>query len=345
MWIAVNHTPFAVERAFVRDRKGGEVWLLAVRATFEVRPDGTLKRAQEQLPVARAASYLGEPGRSSLKYDSDLILTKGCVDLLVHGHAYAPGGRPVEMVDVGVRCGKWAKSLRVHGERVWRHATSGVGLVASRAKPFEKMPITYERAWGGIEPGAKADEPGSGAVSNPVGSGFARKPQLLLERLVPNIEDPRTPIVPGPGPQAPAGFGPLAPHWSPRIGFAGTYDDKWKQSRAPLLPEDFDERFFRAAPPDQQLPRFASDGQVIEFANLTASGRLRIVLPRIQISAETIFGNGQADHEVVLHTVVFEPDHPRVQMVWHSALPCQGREHLLERSIISWEGDLACLAP
>jgi hypothetical protein len=47
---------------------------------------------------------------------------------------------------------------------------------------------------------------------------------------------------------SPAGFGPIACHWQPRVGFAGTYGDAWVANRLPLLPDDFDDRFFQSAP-------------------------------------------------------------------------------------------------
>jgi hypothetical protein len=32
MWVVDNNTPFAVERGFLRDRQGGEVWIVAIKA-------------------------------------------------------------------------------------------------------------------------------------------------------------------------------------------------------------------------------------------------------------------------------------------------------------------------
>src|SRR5262245_60706553 len=52
------------------------------------------------------------------------------------------------------------------------------------------------------------------------------------------------------GPQkGPFGFGFFPKNRPPRLGYAGTYDAKWTESRCPLLPEDFDDRFFQAAFP------------------------------------------------------------------------------------------------
>ena len=100
MWTVDNRTPFAAERAWVRDRSGAEVWLVAVKCTFDIRPDGTTVVSDGQPPVLRVAEYFGEPGKSSIKYENDLVLTKRTTDIIVVGHSHKPrneivGGRLV----------------------------------------------------------------------------------------------------------------------------------------------------------------------------------------------------------------------------------------------------------
>src|SRR5688572_7898193 len=112
MWQVDNRTPFAAERGWVRDRNGAEIWLVAVKCTFDILPDGTTEVSQDQPAVLRVPEYSGEPGKSSLKYESDLILTKTATDIIVVGHAYAPNGRPVTELDAGVRVGAVQKVLR-----------------------------------------------------------------------------------------------------------------------------------------------------------------------------------------------------------------------------------------
>ncbi len=119
MWVVDNNTPLAVERGFLRDRQGGEVWIVVIKGTFDVDPKGNLHLASEQAPPARVAAWSGEPGKSSLLHDSDFVLAKGGTDLLVHGCAYAPGGRVAPTVEVGLRVGALVKRIRVHGVRAW----------------------------------------------------------------------------------------------------------------------------------------------------------------------------------------------------------------------------------
>ena len=45
MWSVTNRTPYAAERCWVRDKNGAEVWLVAVKGTFLIGPDGVLRKA------------------------------------------------------------------------------------------------------------------------------------------------------------------------------------------------------------------------------------------------------------------------------------------------------------
>ena len=47
------------------------------------------------------------------------------------------------------------------------------------------------------------------------------------------------------------GLGAVGRWWQPRLALAGTYDDSWKQTRWPGLPEDFDFGYWNCAPEDQ----------------------------------------------------------------------------------------------
>lgn len=165
MWQIDNRTPFAADRGWVRDRRGTEVWLVAVKCTFDVGPDGSTVVSAHQPPVLRAAEYTGAPGKSSLRFDSDLILTNKTTDVIVVGDAHAPGGRPVAELDVGLRVGPIQKILRVVGDRVWG------AFGASTPEPFVRMPLLYECAFGGVD-GASANPERATEWRNPSGPGL-----------------------------------------------------------------------------------------------------------------------------------------------------------------------------
>jgi len=93
MWELVNQTPYAAERGFVRDHDGGEVWIVLVKATFDLSPDGNLQPAAEQPPVDLEPVYRDSPAGLYLRRDTALIPTKPGTEVLIEGSACAPGGR------------------------------------------------------------------------------------------------------------------------------------------------------------------------------------------------------------------------------------------------------------
>jgi len=320
-----NFTPFVAAGDWTRGRDGGEVWLVVVRCTFRVHPDGTTSVADEQDPEMLGPKYRGDPASSSLVYDSDYQLTKPTTDILLHGHAHAPGGRPTTQVDVTMSVGEVRKTLRVTGDRPYEAGSRG--YVAGRAQPFTTMPLIYERAHGGREPDP-AKNPGCPLVDerNPIGTGFAP----AAGKLAPNIEYPGVSVT-----SRPAGFGPIPAHWRPRVGYAGTFDEAWQRDRCPLYPVDLDERFFLCSPEDQRPKEYLRGGEPVELLNLTQSGQFAFTLPRVAFGFETIFRGGDLEqHRGKLHTVILEPDVPRVILVWRTELACHSRARKLQRTIV-----------
>lgn len=325
MWALDNRTPFAVERAFLRDKNGAEVWVIAVKGTFEIARDGRIELAKLQLPVTKAPEFMGEPGRSSLRYETDLVLGKPTTDIVLHGHAYAPRGRPATEVTASMAVGPVRKSLRVIGDRIWKKDLLDFGLSSPRA--FVAMPITYERAYGGYDRRAADPAEHRWEPRNPVGRGFYTRRHHRIGEPAPNILSMA-------GDDVPAGFGPVAREWSPRVELAGTYDQDWQEKRLPLLPLDFDERFYQCAPPDQRAPKYLAGGESVVLLNLTPEGRLSFRLPTVRLSFFTDFGGDYATHRAVLHTVILEPDERRVQMVWHTHLHCHSLVYKLASTTV-----------
>ncbi|MCA0174818.1 MAG: DUF2169 domain-containing protein [Proteobacteria bacterium] len=335
MWQVDNRTPFAAERGWVRDRDGTEIWLVAVKASFDIHPDGHLSVAAEQPPVLRLPEHHGEPGHSSIKYDADLVLTKATTDVIVVGHAHAPPGKAVTHLDCGFRVGPVQKVLRVVGDRRWG------SLGASAPQPFERMPLVWERAFGGTDPQSPTPET-DWDWRNPVGTGFATTAAHALGLALPNLEDPAHPITTWRDRPEPAGFGAIASHWQTRAALAGTYDDHWMQTRAPLLAADLDDRHFQCAPADQQAPQWLLGGEPVVLLKLTPGQDLRFTLPRLHLGFETRFYDGSRERHTHrhLHTVILEPDLPRVSLVWHSRLPCHFKTHKLERTVVTLKTDV-----
>ena len=139
MWMLNNQTPYAAERNWVLDKNAAKGWVVAVKATLDILPDGTTKLADKQEEPLYGEEYSGEPGKSSILYDGDLTGPKKNTDVILNGHAYAPGGNPVTEIIVTMKVHKITKQLRVHGDRRWERGV--LGLSMSPPEPFDKMPL------------------------------------------------------------------------------------------------------------------------------------------------------------------------------------------------------------
>src|SRR5882724_11648862 len=95
MWILQNKTPYAAERALTVDLEGRDLWVVVVKGTFLIKPDGSTEPAPEpqQVPVRQELKHRGKPPETSLLYESDMVLSKANTDIVLEGHAYVPGGR------------------------------------------------------------------------------------------------------------------------------------------------------------------------------------------------------------------------------------------------------------
>lgn len=329
MWQLDNRTPYAAGQTWIRDQEGAEIWIVAVKATYEILADGTTRIADEQVPVYSGPQM--DPTDSFLIYESDLGPEKAGTDIILNGHAYSPHGNPVGELTIGFRVASLVRTAAVYGDRLWRKAV--FGHKPGKPEPFTHMPLDYSKAVGGDDPES------SHATGNLAGCGLV-KPLHDSPWRMPNLETIKQPLQsPGDRP-AVAGFGPVPPHWPWRSRYAGTYDQRWFKQRRPLPPEDMDARFWRIAPPAQQLSYHLRGGEPISFVNLTRPGfcrnsRLFTELPKLSLGFETRFYDYSKEHShAKIHTLILEPDYPRISVVYHMALPCHPKVNLLDRTII-----------
>lgn len=326
MWGLTNQTPYAAERAWVRDKTGHHHWIVAVKGTFDIAADGTLSVADEQLPPVMVPEHFGEPGESSLRFDGDLVLGKATTEVLVNGHAYALRGKPATSVAVGLVVGPIQKTLVVHGPRVYFEGVGGI--TTSTAMAFERCPIRYEEAYGGSDLSDPDPRKQRLDPRNPVGKGVKARTADLVNTPAHRVEYPRG----EPSKAGPAGFGAIASHWSPRRELAGTYDAQWAKHVKPLLPSDYDERFTLCAPPDQRAPTHLRGGEPVHLVNMTPDGGLRTALPKVDLHCTTRINGRRERRRATLVTVILEPDQRHLMAVWHTSLPVRATEvdHLVE---------------
>ncbi|ECY7446036.1 DUF2169 domain-containing protein [Salmonella enterica] len=328
MWQINNQTPYAIKESWIRGREGEEIWIVALKATWDILPNGTTRLSSVQSPV-NAGTVPYNDG-TSLLYDTDLGPEKKATDIILNGYAQMPDGKKTSSVAIGLKVGNMTRLARVYGDRIWD------GKQYGEPEQFNRIPLGYSRMGRGeFLPSGHGD-------FNPTGIQVDEYPEVGKSKL-PNIEFYGDDKVPG--------FGPLPRQWPGRLQFAGTYDEQWQQEQAPLLPTDLDERYWQCAPPPLYAGGRLKGGEAICLGNLAPpgyghGGLLIFALPRIVPAFRTQFYDGSMrHHHGRLHTVIIESDFPRVSMVWHSALPCHHLANQLESTTVSEKKRLFIRSP
>ncbi|MCW0322149.1 DUF2169 family type VI secretion system accessory protein [Pantoea dispersa] len=251
----VNYSAFPAQLFESIDQHDHGFSVLVTRVSYDLDiHSGQLTLCEDQGELVEQDEYYDEPGRSSVRFESDLAPYKPRLDVIINGSAHAPEGKPARHFTVGARIGDFTRLLNVYGPREWRKMVASWQL--SEAKAITALELRYEHAQGGMFRLEHGDEIAS--ATNSVGVGWlparAQK-QLKLQRIAaPQFELLPQPIKNIDDETLPAGFGFYGRGWKPRIGFAGTYDEAWKQQRHPFLPQDFRFDYWCGAHPWMQFP-------------------------------------------------------------------------------------------
>ena len=229
-----------------------ELALIAKR-TYDISKDGVCSLSEKQervwddsFPHEEVEAPLVSPPRC----DNDCFAFKQATDLVVQGAAYTyRSGK--SKTNVSVSTGNLTRSINVYGDRIaeWK----GERIQFSEPKEFERMPVRYDRAFGGQDRTALArhgDEIGEAFESirpewqlstttpyhyprNPSGCGYLIEAdaESVKTLRVPNLEfnfDPITPDRLAVGdPKAwmngrlPASFDWCEQAWFPRVAYIG----------------------------------------------------------------------------------------------------------------------------
>ncbi len=309
-----NRTPFATEMTVLPNEQGIDTLYLMVKASFIIGEKWQL--TDEQPQFLYKDEYWAEPENSSIKYASDFHLGKPASDIIVIGNALSPDQQAVKQLDVTVNVGEVKKTVRVFGDRFWRN-----GKITA-AEPFQIMPLTYERAFGGEY--FVDDEIELIEEKNPVGTGFAGKSSQLEmnDVALPNLEDPDNLIRLHSDTPEPACFAIISPGWQNRVNYAGTYDEAWQTGRAPYLPLDYDRRFFNLAHNDLIYTDYLQGGEAVYISNMHSSGDLQFNLPMINPIAEIEIRTKKLHIPFDMETLQIEPNQLKLTMIWRAAIPC-----------------------
>jgi hypothetical protein len=320
---------------------GRELLVVVIKGTFVLpKPGEAVRLADEQMPLIMADTFTGAPGFSSPVYEIDFAPRKHACDVLLVGRAHAPIGKAVTRMRVRLQVGPMVKVAEVVGPRVWKAGLGG--CAASAPEHFTCLPLSYDLAFGGADR-RPADESEHDAYRpNPVGRGWHKQLQAkwVDGSPLPNLEVPGQPVTHPAGRYSPISFGPLARGWPARARFAGTYDQAWLDNDFPFLPKDFDERYYQAAPEDQQLPLPKGPLEVV-LDGFTPDGERRFMLPFFEAPVQVFPKRGEREDLIAnLDTIVFEPDADRFTMSWRVARPLKKSMHEITQVVAGSKGRL-----
>ncbi|WP_432467847.1 DUF2169 domain-containing protein [Agarivorans sp. Z349TD_8] len=239
-------------------------WGLAIGALsfFSLEKIPRLLLESEQWPLMTKA--LGQ----TQVLDMGFAKPKG--EVLVAGAAYPSQGQAAERCRVALQVGPVDKSLVVVGDRYLRHRWL---TKLSQPQPFSRMPLSYERAYGGPN-----------MPNNPIGRGAGCKNQGTKLQPLANFYYPSDNQRLGYQPKHPAGLGQLDIGWPQRSRYQGTYDEKWLAERHPGFPQDADPKLFLAAAEDQHFNAFIEPQTAFKLSGLHPEiSTIAGILPNIRI--------------------------------------------------------------
>ena len=298
----INETPFPHELVMGNGPDQQPMFSVVIKGTFSIpeQNKAIVNEAESQSPIALTDEYFDEGIDGSVKIESDMVLFKPKADIVLAGNAYAPLKQPVRVLDTALYVGRIIKNIRVFGDRNWSFPTKlAMVPVISDPKPFLKMPLVYERAFGGVD-----DKGGKWCKENLIGRGFIGKKskKCVHEKPLPNLEDPQNLITSWDSHPRPVGFGFYGRGWQPRVSYVGTMDEKWESETAPELPEDFSFNYYNGAHPDLQIPGYLNGDELVQLKHITPNGycsfRLPGIHPKITVEKYSPRSDGDSSLEI-----------------------------------------------
>jgi hypothetical protein len=198
----INHTPYQAGLfSSVIDHEQ-MLAIVVVKATYRFARDGTVMLDRHTpFPIYQKfhATELGQCW-------PDVFARKRGAEVLVFGRAISRGREPTRTLEVGLRVGEVAQTLRVFGRRVWRRRR--LKYVIEGPEWFDEMPLAWDRAYGGR---ASVREQHVSFPDNPRGKGYVLDRFRVDGTELPNLEDPTQLIRSWRDQPGPLAFSPIPP--------------------------------------------------------------------------------------------------------------------------------------
>lgn len=304
------------------------------KRTYEIAP-GKIFLANDQLPLnpSDIPSDPSNPFYSETLAESDLIPYKPFTDIVILGKAHAPRGKNAYNLECGVKIGPVSKKLVVSGDRKVESKLMR-SLFFTDPIPFEAMDIGYSNTYGGR---AKSKD---GTLypfpPNPLGRGFNLKGgfEEYSEIIVPNVEDPNSPILPEhlvldkfddwKNAPKPASFGWTKQNFFPRFTYAGIIPELPGALAAgyeinPNLPK-MDARFYQGAS-EGLCNQVLKGNEHVKLSYMDPENpTFEFELPQERPVITLKVDSGQHKLDPIIQTIIIDMNNFLVSIVWQGIL-------------------------
>jgi uncharacterized protein YjbI with pentapeptide repeats len=302
----LNATPFHVFPMAWQLRPGQDATILVVKGTFDLALQEPARLAEEQELPTSEVPFDDAASPECLRYPSDTAFFKPKADVFLVGRAYPPPTGPAISL-VKFALGRALDvSLAVVGERTWHD-----GKPSEPRRFDEGIELRADRAFGG--PGFDA---------NPIGRGHPAEEGGPL----PNLEAPGGLLRSMRDAPPPTLTTPVPATWKLRSRHVGTYDERWRQTRWPYFPDDFDWRHFNAATEAWQIP-YPQGDEAFWIQGMARDGvLLNGQLPGLRVRAvaqSATQPDALTELPMNLDTLHFDVERGKLVLVWRGAIPCR----------------------
>ena len=302
--------------------------MLFAKATYALQPDGRVELVSEDPFPLFDKDVETELGL----LPADLVPRRDPVlEVILLGAAYGPEGREIPARQVELSVGAVRRALSVTGDRRWESRLGRKTI--SEPMPFQRMPLTYDRAFGGraelqldahtvFDVEDRLNKHGRGfdgqklAEDYAAGLGAAKGfPIVRYERLLPNLENPAAPVARWQDAPEPYCWAAIPPD----IGFRmiealHTYCDT---GQPPAREEALRQAYHRAHP-DWIIPLPPREAPVT-LVGLTPAGRTSFRLPPLRIVADYVLGDRRGARDLTAQLLVLLPEQQRFYLVYRTA--------------------------
>lgn len=213
---------------------------IILKASFSFANDSVMPLCGQKPALRRHEEHHEHNPMRSIRAPSDWVPFLNKVDILFSGSAHAPRGTSTAALPVRLSIGR-AEDGQISVVFDKQLLARSVSKDGGSGPPFERMPIIYERAFGGI-----------GHLLNPIGT---QNPTIVY--IAPEAKE------------LPAGFGPISSRWPSRKKRLQGHTLRPLEDPLLELPAEFDAFYFQSAPDDQRLDYLAGD-EIILLEHLHA---------------------------------------------------------------------------